>query len=159
VLRLSGGLQDLVVRDMEAAARKVNVQLQVIQVGTVDDLAAAFDAAVSARAEAVLSTQGPFFVHNNTRIAQLAIAHRLPSLSGEPNSADDGALLFYGPNVFEGCSRAVDYVDRIVKGARPADLPVQQPTNISLVINLKTARALGIAVPRALLLRADRVIE
>jgi putative ABC transport system substrate-binding protein len=159
VLRLPGGMQDLVVRDMEAAARQLRVQLQVIEVRRVEDLAPAFVAAAGGRAQAVMSTQGPFFVQNNARIAQLALTHRLPSLSGEPNAAEDGALLFYGPNVFEGCARAARYVDRILKGARPADLPVEQPTRIDFVINLKTAKTLGITVAPSLLQRADRVIQ
>jgi putative ABC transport system substrate-binding protein len=159
VLRLPGRLQDLVVRDMEAAARQLGVQLQVIEVRGVEDLSPAFDAAVSGRAEGVMSTQGPFFVHNNVRIAQLALKHRLPSLSGEPNAAEDGALLFYGPNVFEGCTRAAKYIDRILKGAKPADLPVEQPTKIDFVINLKTAKTLGLRIPQPLLLRADKVIQ
>src|SRR5262249_7355174 len=115
--------------------------------------------AAAGRAQAVLSTQAPLFVHNNVRIAQLALKHRLPSLSGEPNAAADGALLFYGPNVFEGCPRSVKYIDRILRGARPADLPVEQPTKYDLVINLKTARALGVTIPPSLLARADQVIE
>ena len=159
VLRLPGGMQDLVVRDMEAAARRLGVQLQVIEVRRVEDLAPSFDAVVAGRAQAIMSTQGPFFVQNNARIAQLALRHRLPSLSGEPNAVEDGALLFYGPNVFEGCGRAAKYVDRILKGAKPADLPVEQPTKIDFVVNLKTAKALGIIVPPLLLQRADRVIQ
>jgi ABC-type uncharacterized transport system substrate-binding protein len=159
VLRLPGGMQDLVVRDMEAAARQLGAQLQVIEVRRVEDLAPAFDAAAGGRVQAIMSTQGPFFAQNNVRIAQLALKHRLPSLSGEPNAAEDGALLFYGPNVFEGCARASRYVDRILKGAKPAELPVEQPTRIDFVINLKTAKALGITVSPSLLQRADRVIQ
>ena len=106
-----------------------------------------------------MSTQGPFFVQNNVRIAQLALGHRLPSLSGEPNAAQDGVLLFYGPNVFEGCARAARYIDRILKGAKPADLPVEQPTRIDFVINLKTAKALGLTIPPAVLARADEIIQ
>jgi putative ABC transport system substrate-binding protein len=159
VLRLPGRMQDFVARDMEAAARQIGIQLQVILVQHVDDLSLAFDAAVRGRAQAVMSTQGPFFVQNNVRIAALALKHRLPSLSGEPGAAEDGALLFYGPNVFEGCSRAAKYVDRILKGAKPADLPVEQPTKIELVINLRTAKRLGLVIPQSLLLRADKVID
>jgi putative ABC transport system substrate-binding protein len=159
VLRLPGRLQDLVVRDMEASARQLGVQLQVIEVRRVEDLSAAFDAAVAGGAQGVMTTQGPFFVHNNVRIAQLALKHRLPSLSGEPNAAADGALLFYGPNVFEGCPRAVRYIDRILKGTRPADLPVEQPTKFDLIINLKSAKALGVTISPSLLLRADEVIQ
>jgi putative ABC transport system substrate-binding protein len=159
VLRLPGRLQDLVVKDMDAAARRLGVQLQVIEVRSEEDFQAAFEAAIAARAQAVMSTQGPLFWHNNARIAQLAREHRLPSLSGEPNAAEAGALLFYGPNVFEGCRRAVRYVDRILKGAKPAELPVEQPTKIVLMINLKTAKAIGLTIPQSLLLRADEVIQ
>ena len=159
VLRLPGRMQDLVVHDMEAAARQLGVQVQVIEIRGTDDLSAAFDTAVKGRAEAVMSTQGPIFVHNNARIAQLALKHRLPSLSGEPGAATDGALLFYGPNVFDGCARAARYVDRILKGTPPAALPVEQPTKVDLVINLKTAKALGLTIPPSLVLRADQIVE
>ena len=159
VLRLPGRLQDLVVNDLEAAARRLGVQLQVIEVRSADDLPTAFESAAAGRAQGIMSTQGPLFVHNNARIAQLALRHRLPSLSGEPKAAEDGALLFYGPNVFDGCVRAARYVDRILKGAKPADLPVEQPTKFGLVVNLKTAKALGLTLPPSLLLRADEVIQ
>jgi putative ABC transport system substrate-binding protein len=133
--------------------------LQPIEVRGTEDLPAAFDTAVSGRAQAVMSTQGPFFWRHRSEIAQLAIKHRLPSLSGEPTAAEAGALLFYGPDVMEGCQRAAGYVDRILKGANPANLPVEQPTKIDLIVNVKTAKALGLRVPQSLLLRADRVIE
>ncbi len=158
VLRLPGHIHDLVVRDMAAAANQLGAQLQVIEVRRVEDLPAAFDAA-GRSAQAVMSTQGPFFYSNRVQIAKLALKHRLPSLSGEPAAAEAGALLFYGPNVFEGCQRAAKYVDRILKGAKPADLPVEQPTKIELEINLKTAKALGLTMPQSLLGRADKVIQ
>jgi putative ABC transport system substrate-binding protein len=159
VLRLSGRLQDLVVRDMNAAARQLGIELQPIEVRGEEDIAAAFDTAIKGRAQAVMSTQGPFFWRLRSRIAQLALKHRLPSLSGEPTAAEAGSLLFYGPDVMEGCQRAAKYVDRILKGVKPADLPVEQPTKIDLVINVKTATALGLHVPQSLVLRADRVIQ
>jgi len=159
VLRLSGRLQDLVVRDMNAAARQLGIELQPIEVRGEDDIAAAFDTAIKGRAQAVMSTQGPFFWRLRSQIAQLALKHRLPSLSGEPTAAEAGSLLFYGPDVMEGCQRAAKYVDRILKGVKPADLPVEQPTKIDLVINVKTATALGLRVPQSLVLRADRVIQ
>jgi len=159
VLRLPGRVHDLIVRDMQAAAQQFGIQLQVIEVRRAEDLSAAFDAAVAGRAQAVLSTQGPLFFFNRVQIAQLALKHRLPSLSGDhAESAQAGALLFYGPNIFEGCQRAAKYVDRILKGAKPADLPVEQPTKFELVINLKTAKALGLTIPQTLLVRADQVI-
>jgi putative tryptophan/tyrosine transport system substrate-binding protein len=159
VLRLSGRLQDLVVRDMNAAARQLGIELQPIEVRGEEDIAAAFDTAIKGRAQAVMSTQGPFFWRLRSQIAQLALKHRLPSLSGEPTAAEAGSLLFYGPDVMEGCQRAAKYVDRILKGVKPADLPVEQPTKIDLVINVKTATALGLHVPQSLVLRADRVIQ
>ena len=159
VLRLSGRLQDLVVRDMNAAARQLGIELQPIEVRGEEDIAAAFDTAIKGRAQAVMSTQGPFFWRLRSQIAQLALKHRLPSLSGEPTAAEAGSLLFYGPDVMEGCQRAAKYVDRILKGVKPADLPVEQPTQIDLVINVKTATALGLHVPQSLVLRADRVIQ
>ena len=159
VLRLSGRLQDLVVRDMNAAARQLGIELQPIEVRGEEDIAAAFDTAIKGRAQAVMSTQGPFFWRLRSRIAQLALKHRLPSLSGEPTAAEAGSLLFYGPDVMEGCQRAAKYVDRILMGVKPADLPVEQPTKIDLVINVKTATALGLDVPQSLVLRADRVIQ
>jgi len=106
-----------------------------------------------------MSTQAPFFNLNSVLIAQLALKRRLPSLSGEPTAPEAGALLFYGPDVFEGCQRAARYVDRILKGTKPADLPVEQPTKIQFVIDLKTAKALGLTIPPSLLAGADEVIE
>ena len=99
------------------------------------------------------------FFQNSAKIAQLALKHRLLSLSGEPNAPEAGALLFYGPSVFDGCRRAAKYVDRILKGAKPGDLPVEQPTKYQLVLNLKTAKALGLTIPPSVLARADEIIQ
>jgi putative ABC transport system substrate-binding protein len=159
VLRLPGRDHDLVVRDMKTAAQKLGVQLQVIEVRSVEGLSAAFDAAREGGAQGVMTTQAPFFLQNNATIAQLALEHRLPSISGEPNAAEAGALLFYGPSIIEGCQRAAYYVDRILKGTKPADLPVEQPMKFRLVINLKTAKALGLTIPPTLLVLADEVIQ
>jgi putative tryptophan/tyrosine transport system substrate-binding protein len=159
VLRLPGRVHDLVVKDMEAAARQLSVRLQVIEVQRAEDLERAFKEVVRGGAQAVMSTQSPFFFENNRRIADLAIRYRLPSLSGEPDSAEAGALLFYGPHVTEGCQHAAKYVDRILKGTKPADLPVEQPTKFELVINLKTAKALGLTIPQSILVRADEIIQ
>jgi putative ABC transport system substrate-binding protein len=159
VLRLPEHIHDLVFRDMEEAARQLGVELQPIQVQHADDLAPAFETATRAGAQAVMSTQSPFFFQNSARIARLALEHRLPLLSGEPNAPEAGALLFYGPNVLEGCRRAARYIDRVLDGVPPADLPIEQPTKIRLAVNLKTAKALGLAIPPSLLARADEVIE
>ena len=159
VLRLPGALQDLVVRDIETAARHLGTPLQVIEVQRADDFPRAFELAVKGRAQAVMTTQGPLFWHHRAQLAELALRYRLPSLSGEPTAAEAGALMFYGPSTVEGCTQAVKYVDRILKGARPADLPVEQSTKITMVINLKTARALGLSIPQSILGRADKIIE
>ena len=156
VLRMPGRVQDLVVRDMETAARQPRIQIQAIEVRRAEDFPGAFETAVRGRAHAVLTTQAPLFFQHS---AQLALKRRLPSLSGEPNAADAGMLLFYGPDVIEGCQRAAKYVDRVLRGTKPADLPVEQASKIELVINLGTAKAISLKVPQALLLRADRLIQ
>jgi putative ABC transport system substrate-binding protein len=159
VLHFEAQGSDLIVKDFEAAARQLGVQLQVIAVGRPEDLSGAFETAVRGGARALMTTQAPFFFLNRAQIAELALKHRLPSLSGEVNAADAGTLLFYGPYVPDGCRRAATYVDRILKGAKPAELPVEQPTVVELVVNLKTAKALGLTIPQSILRRADRVIE
>jgi putative tryptophan/tyrosine transport system substrate-binding protein len=159
VLRLVGPVQDFFVRDIEAAAKQVGVQSQVIEVRRPEDLSGAFETAVKSGAQAVMLSQGPFFNMTRKQIGDLALKHRLPTLSGEPESPEAGTLLFYGPDIYDGCGRAASYVDRILKGAKPADLPVEQPNKYELVINLKTAKALGLTVPQSLVYRADRVIE
>jgi len=104
-------------------------------------------------------TQDSFFSEHRQRTAALAIKHRLPMLSGEPGSAKAGSLLYYGTNIGDSCRQLARLAHRILDGAKPADLPVEQPTKFELVINLKTAKALGLTIPQTLLLRADQVIE
>jgi putative ABC transport system substrate-binding protein len=147
------------VEELEKTAVQLRVRLQVIEVQRPEDLSAAFQTTVRGGAQAVMSIQAPFFGLNRFRMAELALKNRLPDLSGEPNSAEAGTLLFYGPSVREGCRRAANYVDKILKGAKPANLPVEQPTRFELVINLKTAKTLGLKIPQSLLQRADHVIE
>ena len=93
------------------------------------------------------------------RVARLALESRLPTVSGEPGFAEAGGLMTYGPSLLDSWRRAATYVDRILKGAKPADLPVEQPTKFELVINLKTAKALGLTIPQSVLVRADEIIE
>ena len=147
------------VEALKKAAVQLGVRLHLIEVQRPEDLSAAFQTGLRGGAQAVMSTQAPFFAQNRFRMAELALKHRLPSLSGEPDSAEAGTLLFYGPSILEGCRRAANFVDKVLKGANPADLPVEQPTKFELVINLKTAKALGLTIPQSLLLRADQVIE
>jgi putative ABC transport system substrate-binding protein len=160
VIREPGHRNDLIVQDYEAAAKKLGINLRVVEVRGPEDLAAAFQTAVRDRAQAVMSTQGPFFALHGARIAELALKHRLPSLSGEiPLGPEAGILLSYGPSPSDDCHRAASYVHRILKGAKPAELPVEQPTKIESIINLKTARALDLTIPPSLLIRATRIIE
>jgi putative tryptophan/tyrosine transport system substrate-binding protein len=160
VIRQPGHRNDLIVRDYETAAQQLGINLRVVEVRGSEDLAGAFQKAVRDRAQAVMSTQGPFFAVHAARIAELALKHRLPSLSGEvPLGPEAGILLSYGPSVSDDCQRAASYVDRILKGAKPAELPVEQPKKIESIINLKTARALDLTIPPSLLIRATRIIE
>ena len=103
--------------------------------------------------------QGAFFTIHRARVAELALSSRLPTISGETGYAQGGGLMEYGPNIVDSWQRAARFVDKILKGAKPVDLPVEQPTKFELIINLKTARALGLTMPPSLLLRADHVID
>jgi putative ABC transport system substrate-binding protein len=159
ILRLPGGQNDLVARDLDRAARKLGVKAQVIQVQKAEDLAGAFQAAVRAGAQAIMTAQGPFFARHRRLVAELALKHRLPSFSGEPGAAEAGMLMTHGASIPASCHRAAYFVDRILKGAKPADLPVEQLTKFTLEINLKTAKVLGLTIPQTILLQADQVIE
>jgi putative ABC transport system substrate-binding protein len=123
------------------------------------DYDAAFVAMKRAGAEAVIVVQSSAFFSSYQRIADLALTHRLPSIGGSKEYVEAGGLINYGADFPELFRRAATYVDRILKGAKPADLPIEQPTRFELVINLKTAKALGLTIPSSLLLRADQVIE
>ena len=114
---------------------------------------------VKGREEALIVVQSTIFETSPYRIQQLAITNKIPAIYGLRTSADAGGLLSYGPNVPDLYRYAAVYVDKILKGARPADLPVEQPTKFELVINMKTAKSLGLTIPQSLLLRADEVIQ
>jgi ABC-type uncharacterized transport system substrate-binding protein len=146
-------------RETEAAARTIGVTLQPLEVRHPDDLAPLIAKATRERADALLVFAHAFaFVHRD-RIVELSARQRLPTMFGWREFADVGGLMSYGPNVHAMLRRASGYVDRILKGAKPGDLPIEQPTTFELVINLKTAKALGLTIPQTLLLRADHVIE
>ena len=141
------------------AARQLGVQLLEFHADTAEALPAAFEAAVKARAGAVLVAQTSFAFGLRAPITALALKHRLPSMFGLPSNADAGGLMSYGPNDTEYYRQAAVFVDKIFKGRKPAELPVEQPVKWELVINLKTAKALGLTVPQVLLLQAERVVE
>jgi ABC-type uncharacterized transport system substrate-binding protein len=153
-----GAFSRALTTQMEMAARTTSVTLHVIRVSNADELPRAFAAAADQKDHGVI-VQGPIFNEWFDRIAQLGLRHHLPVLSAPREFAEAGGLLAYGASQTELTRRAMFYVARILHGTQPADLPVEQPTKFELVINLRTARALGLAVPPALLGRADQVIE
>jgi putative ABC transport system substrate-binding protein len=148
-----------VVRDTEAAAGALGVILKPYGVRRPVDFERTFSEMVRDRAEGLIISSGPTYFAERKRLAELAVRHRLPSVVGEREYAEAGELLSYGPSYPELFRHAATYVDKILKGAKPGDLPIEQPTKFELVINLKTAKALGLTIPPSLLLRADQVIE
>jgi putative ABC transport system substrate-binding protein len=145
--------------DYEAAARGLGVQLLPLEVRGPDEFAGAFQAATQGHAQALLMMQGPLFGIHRARLAELALASRLPTMAGEVGYAKAGGLMNYGPNLPASWHRAATYVHKLLNGVKPADLPVEQPTKFELVLNLKTAQALGMTIPPSLLLLADEVIQ
>ena len=144
---------------IESAGQSLGLQLQLLQARGPAEFEGAFAAMVRERAAALLVTGDSMFFFHRVRLADLALKSRLPSTSTPEQWAEAGAFMAYGPSLPDLYRRAATYVDKILKGAKPADLPVEQPTKFELVINLKTANALGLTIPPSLLLRADEVIE
>ena len=144
---------------LDGAGRTLGVQLQPIGARTGADLEGAFAAMTRARAQAVLVLASQFFFAERQRVAELAIAHRLPTMFAVKEAAEAGGLMSYGPEYGDLFRRAAIYVDKILRGAKPGELPVEQASKFELVINLKTAKAIGLNIPQSLLLRADQVIE
>jgi putative ABC transport system substrate-binding protein len=146
-------------KEIQLPARQLGIQLHSLEVRSPNDFDKAFEDATRARAGALFLTGEPVINTNLKRIADVAAKSRLPSISHRSEFADAGGLVTYGPDRADMHRRAATYVDKILKGAKPADLPVEQPTRFELVVNLKTAKALGITIPQFVLFRADRVIE
>jgi len=145
---------------VQAGAKRLGVELQVIEFKRAPyDYESAFAEAVRAKAEALLALASAFFAPARRQIAELALKHRLPSMFGNYLWAEAGGLLSYGPNFSDLYRRAAEQVSMILKGAKPAEMPVEQSTTFELVINLKTAKALRITIPQSIRARADRVIE
>jgi putative ABC transport system substrate-binding protein len=149
----------LVLRETQAAAKKLSIHLEPLEVRSPDDFDTAFSSSVAQRVEAIIAVEDPLTFGHRKLIAEFSTKNRVPGIYGLREFVDSGGFLAYGANVAELYRRAAGYVDKILKGAKPADLPVEQPTKFELVINLKTAKALGITVPLTLLARADEVIE
>lgn len=158
-----GAYGERTTRDMakatEAAARTLGVQLQLVGVGGPDEFHRAFSTMISERADALIVFPSPMLFLERRRIVDLAAKHRLPSMSMAREFVELGGLMAYGASITDSFRRGATYVDKILKGAKPADLPVEQPTKFELLINLKTAKALGLTIPPSVLRRADQVIE
>ena len=146
-------------RQTMAAAATLGIDLQSVEAPGTEALDQAFQNALAGGAGAFFTFAHAFAFANRVRISELAVKYRLPGMYGWPEFAEAGGLIVYGPNVADILYRAASFVDRIIKGEKPAEMPIEQPTRIELVINLKTAKALGLEIPAALLVRADRVIE
>ncbi len=144
---------------LEEAGRTLRVQLQPVGARTAAELEGAFAAMTRARAQAVLVLGAAIFLAERQRVAELAIKHRLPTMSMLKDVVDTGGLMSYSPNYDDLYRRGAIYVDKILKGAKPAALPVEQATKFELVINLKTAKAIGLTIPQSVLARADQIIE
>ncbi len=143
---------------VRAAARSLSVQLQVIEVRTTNELARAFSSMVRGHAGALLTLADPVFGTDPQRLARLAVENRLPAMFFEKAFVDAGGLMSFGPNIFDQFRRAAAYVDKILKGAKPADIPVEQPMRFQLAINMATAKAHGIAFPTSILIQATEVV-
>jgi putative tryptophan/tyrosine transport system substrate-binding protein len=146
-------------REAEAAARTLGVRLQTLEARNPQEIDNAFAAMTRERAGALLILGDAIFTNQRRQIAELAMKERLPAMSHFAELAEAGGLMAYGANFLALERRAATYIDRILKGAKPADLPVEQPTKLELVINLRTAKAIGLTIPPSLLQRADQVIE
>jgi putative tryptophan/tyrosine transport system substrate-binding protein len=146
-------------KEIEKAARALGVQPQLLDARKPEDLAPAFDAASRQRADALVVGGEGLFQANRKLIADLAAKHRLPAIYRSMEYIEAGGLMAYGPSYPDLYRRAATYVDKILKGARPADFPIEQPTKFVLIINLKAANALGLTIPQSVLLRADEVIQ
>ena len=144
--------------EFRKASRALGLEVVTFEIRAASDIDRAFDA-LKGRAQAVYVVPVPLLFVNRARINNLALAGRLPTLHGVSEYVEAGGLVSYGPDWPRMWSRAADFVDKILRGAKPADMPVEQPTEFELVINMKTAKALSLAVPHSLLLRADQVIE
>ena len=149
-------------KSIDEAGRALGVKLHLVQVRSVADFDRAFERAAKAPAKAMIILGSPLLTFNAAALAKLSTKHRLPAIYTNTNFAEAGGLMAYGPDESDpgwGWKRAAVYVDKILKGAKPVDLPVEQPTNFDLIINLKTAKQIGLTIPPNVLARADKVIR
>jgi putative ABC transport system substrate-binding protein len=146
-------------REAEAVAKELGLRLQSIRVKLGDEFESVFEAAKSGGAQALTTSPSPIFNTHQARIIDFATKNRLPTIYPATTFVEVGGLMSYGPDIFDNWRRAATYVDKILKGAKPADLPVEQPKKFEFVINLKTAKQICVTIPPNVLVRADRVIR
>ena len=144
--------------EVQAAARALGLEVITSELRRAEDISPAFDA-LKGRADALYVCSDPLVNTHRIRVNTLALAARLPTMHFFREYVEAGGLMSYGPNLLDLLRRAADYVDKILRGAKPGDIPVEQPTKFDLIINLTTAKALGLTIPEPFLLRADEVIE
>ena len=148
-----------ILREAEVAARALGMHLQVVEARGAEDFDRAFSNMISGRADAMFVLSTPVFSAERRRLVELAAKNRFPAVYSYRVYVDAGGLMSYGPNLVDLSRRAAMYVHKILKGAKPGDLPVEQPTKFELVINLKTAKNLGLTIPQSMIARADDVIQ
>jgi len=146
-------------KDIEAQAKPLGIQLGSSEARRAEDFESAFRAAVKGRAQALITLRNPLIISQQQRIAELAAKNRLPAVYDDREFVEAGGLMSYGTNLADLYRRAATYVDKILKGAKPADLPVEQPTKFEFIINLKAAKQIGLTIPPNVLARADKVIK
>jgi putative ABC transport system substrate-binding protein len=155
---ITSSIGRLEMREVQAAARTLGLEVTTLEIRRAEDIAPAIQA-LNGGADALYVVTEPLVNTNRVQINTLALGARLPTLHGQKPYVEAGGLMSYGSNIPDLFRRAADYVDKILRGAKPADLPIEQPTQFDLVINLRTARALGLTLPGTLLARADEIIE
>jgi ABC-type uncharacterized transport system substrate-binding protein len=148
-----------VVEQTKAAAQSLAIEIHLIEAQAPDQFESAFSSVTRGRADALIVLPDPMLYGQHPRIVTFATASRLPALFPEREVAEAGGLVAYGPSIPASFQRSAAYVDKILRGAKPADLPVEQPTTFELAVNLQTARAIGVTIPMSILVRADEVIE
>ena len=143
---------------MKATAREIHIDVDVLEIRNTDEVDAALRAAVTSGSKALVMLSSPIVRNSSKQIAEFTMKNRLPAISPFRTFADFGGLMSYGPDLEDFFRRCATYVDKILKGASPGDLPIEQPLKFQLVVNLRTSKTLGITIPQSLLLRADEVI-
>ena len=146
-------------KNIEAVAQQIGIKLLPVEARNPQEIERGFATMTRERAEAVIVLADAFFVGQRRQLSELVVKNRIPSIFYQREHVEAGGLMSYGQNITDLFRRAAAYVDKILKGAKPSDLPIEQPTKFHLAINRKTAKALGLAIPQELLLRADEVIE